>query len=222
VQALHTNFTLEFDPGTYGCIGGAYPDTCSYGSGVTSGSYFTMDTDGDELFSVHERNAISMNEGIYVDGSAQPASGSHSGVPDGSESPSIDNPWSFFANTGMHQSLSPIAIVSNDYSGYMTLDFSGWSVNWNGLPSAITLGGDASQGDTGLAILTCDVDCSDGDRYTLAYAAHVPVNDPSGFGTVYYGLHLEGTVSAVPVPAAVWLFGSGLLGLAGIASRRRK
>jgi hypothetical protein len=29
-------------------------------------------------------------------------------------------------------------------------------------------------------------------------------------------------VSAVPVPAAVWLFGSGLLGLAGIARRRKK
>lgn len=29
------------------------------------------------------------------------------------------------------------------------------------------------------------------------------------------------TVSAVPVPAAVWLFGSGLLGLGGIAGRRR-
>jgi hypothetical protein len=28
-------------------------------------------------------------------------------------------------------------------------------------------------------------------------------------------------VSAVPVPAAVWLFGSGLLGLVGI-SRRKK
>ena len=31
-----------------------------------------------------------------------------------------------------------------------------------------------------------------------------------------------GQVSAVPVPAAVWLFGSGLLGLAGIASRKRQ
>lgn len=29
------------------------------------------------------------------------------------------------------------------------------------------------------------------------------------------------TVSAVPVPAAVWLFGSGLIGLAGVARRKR-
>ena len=31
---------------------------------------------------------------------------------------------------------------------------------------------------------------------------------------------LAGSLSAVPVPAAVWLFGSGLLGLFGIAKRR--
>jgi len=30
----------------------------------------------------------------------------------------------------------------------------------------------------------------------------------------------QGTVSAVPVPAAVWLFGSGLVGLAGVARRK--
>ena len=30
----------------------------------------------------------------------------------------------------------------------------------------------------------------------------------------------DGTVNVVPVPAAVWLFGSGLLGVAGVARRR--
>lgn len=33
---------------------------------------------------------------------------------------------------------------------------------------------------------------------------------------------LAGSVTPVPVPAAVWLFGSGLLGLAGIARRKKK
>ncbi len=45
--------------------------------------------------------------------------------------------------------------------------------------------------------------------------------------TVYKGLNHfawavhSGNVSAVPVPAAVWLFGSGLLGLLGLARRKR-
>jgi hypothetical protein len=34
------------------------------------------------------------------------------------------------------------------------------------------------------------------------------------------GIRLHGDVSAVPVPAAVWLFGSGLLGLVGLARKK--
>ena len=48
-----------------------------------------------------------------------------------------------------------------------------------------------------------------------------------GFGE--YTLNLNGPnsydgtfeVSSVPVPAAVWLFGSGLLGLIGVARRKK-
>ena len=36
-------------------------------------------------------------------------------------------------------------------------------------------------------------------------------------GTVYY----ETATSVVPVPAAAWLFASGLIGLAGIARRKK-
>jgi hypothetical protein len=43
--------------------------------------------------------------------------------------------------------------------------------------------------------------------------------DPAGGAPRFDEAFLE--VSAVPVPAAVWLFGSGLIGLIGIARRRR-
>ncbi len=39
--------------------------------------------------------------------------------------------------------------------------------------------------------------------------------------SVYVWAVHSGDVSAVPVPAAMWLFGSGLLGLVGVARRRR-
>jgi hypothetical protein len=35
------------------------------------------------------------------------------------------------------------------------------------------------------------------------------------------GINLNNPVSAVPIPATVWLFGSGLLGLVGIARRMK-
>jgi len=51
-----------------------------------------------------------------------------------------------------------------------------------------------------------------------------------GNGDLRIGIHVQGFASGgsesfvnspVPVPAAVWLFGSGLLGLAGVARRKR-
>ena len=67
--------------------------------------------------------------------------------------------------------------------------------------------------------MSCTVgsSCSDTSSYTLDAIFHVA---GAGFTTVSYALHLEGTV--VPIPAAVWLFGSGLLGLGGLVARRKK
>jgi hypothetical protein len=44
-----------------------------------------------------------------------------------------------------------------------------------------------------------------------------------GFHPQFSGnLHKASGVPAVPVPAAVWLMGSGLVGLVGVARRRRR
>jgi hypothetical protein len=207
--ALATDALLNFDPGVTG----------GYYGFVTGGSYFTMDSNGDGIFKASERTAMSQNVGLAI-GTAQGASGSHSGAPDGSETPGIDNPWNFFSNTGMHGTSSAVNILSDDGVGNVTLDFSGWYVTWNGIP-VIDMGAGAFGG---VANVTCGIDCSLGDTYTLAYEAAVPAGDPSGFGGVAYQLNLVGTIgqqSAVPVPAALWLFGSGLLGLAGVARRRK-
>lgn len=40
-----------------------------------------------------------------------------------------------------------------------------------------------------------------------------------GFAGQYFQWDLTGTISSIPVPAAVWLFGTGLIGLLGVVHR---
>ncbi|MCK4951510.1 MAG: VPLPA-CTERM sorting domain-containing protein [Gammaproteobacteria bacterium] len=208
--------TLTMNAGVPECVGGfgIYP-TCDWGVTYSSGSYFDMRSNGKE--------GIESNNGIIL-GQDQPASGSHTMQPNGSESPGIDNPWSFFANTGMHQTLlgsGGIKILSDDGSGNVLLDFSAWNVTWNAIDSIDMGSGAHSGGTNGIATMTCGNTCEDGDTYSLVYYATVPNGNVSGFGGVQYSLFLEGSVNPVPVPAAVWLFGSGLIGLIGIAKRKK-
>lgn len=95
----------------------------------------------------------------------------------------------------------------------MTVDLSSWEVYWNG--SAFQQGPrPANTGPFVAATGTLDMVTM---HYELDWASQIkqgPFNGVTGYW------HLEGTYSAVPVPAAFWLFGSGLLGLVGVARRR--
>jgi len=52
-----------------------------------------------------------------------------------------------------------------------------------------------------------------------AFLLHIQTGDPCcAGGSLYWD---DVSLAAVPVPAAVWLFGSGLLGLVGVARRRK-
>ena len=57
-----------------------------------------------------------------------------------------------------------------------------------------------------------------GDTLSFGFGAVSTNNLPSG---VFYDNLVFAEVSQVPVPAAVWLFGSGLIGLVGVARRRK-
>ncbi len=211
---------LDSTSGVGACvIGGTYPDNCTYGlTDIASGSFFSMDSNGDGSVAGSEKVPLQVLTTLnFAD--LTPATGSHAGSINGSESP-VSDIWEFFGNTGMDYLTSPM--VDN---GDGTVDMTGWNVTWNGI-AVIPMGGDPANfaGDTGLGILSCGA-CGVSDAFTLDYAAHVPLGDASGFGGVAYALHLEGTVasvSSVPVPAAVWLFGSGLLGLVGVARRKSR
>ena len=217
--ALTASATLSFTdgaPATVSCLLGTTPPCTNtlFNQTDIAGSYFTMDTDGSGTVEVGEKNPIAMFAPIHI-GSTALSSGQHTGVPDGSESPAIDKPWNFFGNTGMHNLSSPISVIS-DFGSTKTLDFSGWGVNWGNFGPGGVDGPTIPMGGT--ATIVCSTSsCSAGSTYVLDMAVHVP----QAFTSVPYTLHLEGTVGAVPVPAAAWLFGSGVVGLAGVARRRR-
>ena len=148
-----------------------------------------------------------------ITGSSQNASGSHAGLLDGTEMPGIDSPWSFLGNTGMHQTTSSTNILSDDGNGHVDLDFSGWSITWNGIANIPMSTGAWGGNVDGVANITCANTCEDGDTFTLYYSATVPIGDSSSLGDVNYDVSIFGTISSVPVPAAIWLFSSGLIGL---------
>jgi len=85
-----------------------------------------------------------------------------------------------------------------------------------------------SSGDTDLALfpgLQSDYYWS-GTQYSASFAWIFGFNDGTNDvgnlpGNTYYTWAVyDGNISPVPVPATVWLFGSGLLGLAGLARRK--
>ncbi len=244
--ALSDRAVLGFEPGvgTTNSSGIVSVNSGSYfgmdfnGNGVISAS---------ERIAISENNGLIVGSVQDASGSHSGAPGCTPEIDPSctntGENPGIDAPWPFFTATGMHYAIQPTNILSDDGNGNVTLDFSGWGITWNGLErinfgggmqdcgtaddgicvdgSGVDIAGVLDNG-TGIAVVTCALDCAEGDTYTLDYTATAARVDPTiGFGGVPYSLHLEGVISSVPVPAAIWLFGSGLLGLAGVVRRRK-
>jgi hypothetical protein len=121
---------------------------------------------------------------------------------------------SFLYDALYHTHTGSLFIASDDLNGNATINMTGWTANWNGRDFDMDTGEDA--------IVTCGIDCSVGDSYILNYMAIV---SEGGFEGLPYMIHLEGTIgssmASVPVPAAMWLFGSGLIGLVGVVRRKK-
>jgi len=69
---------------------------------------------------------------------------------------------------------------------------------------------------------TTDINCPWFDFCTTTESVWIKL-DTGGFSTALKRFDDTGfAVTTIPIPAAVWLFGSGILGLASIARRKRK
>jgi len=90
---------------------------------------------------------------------------------------------------------------------------------FNGAPLGASLGGVKPLGSQKWMLASTD---GDGDGIM---GIKMPVGGPFANFQANFNANMTATpdpVAAVPVPAAVWLFGSGLLGLVGIARRKKK
>lgn len=197
--ALASNAVLNIVSSTCGGVDCVYDSYGSLTNGpINGGSYFAMDTNGSKTFTAAERVDVTALGGITL-GTAQAAG-------------TIDT-WSFYGAVGQHMTTQGLSVVSS-VGNTAVIDMNGWTVFWNN--------GQIDMGQGTDPTITCGVDCGVGDTFSMTYVATVP---SGGFAGVMYQLRLVGTIgagaSAVPVPAAVWLFGSGLLGLAGVARRRK-
>jgi len=226
--ALSSTAILNFDDPVYGDVWGQ--------TVVIAGSNFSVDVNSNGRMDLGERTGLSTNNGLRL-GEIQPGSVAE---------PGIDQPWLIdgFAegNEGIHYTTSPVTILSDDGQGNIELDFSGWSANLAGID--IGLGGNSwGSNPDGVALMNCNNDCSIGDSFSLFYTATITEGTFSGLEyrlgfdsnaivqsalavgdaepSEDLGLIATGTISAVPVPAAVWLFSSGIIGLAGFARRKK-
>lgn len=124
------------------------------------------------------------------------------------------------ASDGVNTGKAP---VSGDITGNtLSLDLSSWTAFWNGtsfnqgsstslVPGSVCVGANCTT-----AINVTSFDAVTG-AFTATWQAVVVGGSFNGQLATW---NIAGTASAVPVPAAAWLFGSGLLGLAGVARRR--
>lgn len=97
----------------------------------------------------------------------------------------------------------------DENNGTSTVDLSGFYANWNTT--------DFNQGNAAVTLTTSN--CAGGScDYTASWTSFI-MGGPFDGNTGSW--KISGTVSAVPVPAAAWLMGSGLVGLVGVARRRK-
>lgn len=110
-------------------------------------------------------------------------------------------------------------ITGDITAGALSLDLSSWTAWWNGTDFNMGPGTrcNATSGSCSTPLSIDSFDAVTGD-FTASWNSVVI---GGAFDGQLASWAITGNASAVPVPAAAWLFGSGLLGLVGVARRRK-
>lgn len=175
--------------------------------------------------SVAINNTIAPSAGLNIGGSVSQASHSSGTATNGSSLADaltslyidVENTYDGALNFNFSFEAMAAATVSggttiNDFAGSAVLVFDDLGFDYADIFSDVSIDGVDNPGlltgSFGFELLDYDVNTISAfvDSYG-AISAIGPVTEPP---------------SAVPVPAAVWLFGSGLIGLVGVARRKKK
>ena len=186
-------------------------------SSVAGTNISTMPADGSgSWFSLGGAGyfGISSFDGLVV-GTTQVATGSHPGGIDGTELATISNPFVYYSQTALLGTIAPSNILST-INNTASVDFSGITWGYNGQDNVLLF--ESAQGDSGMASIVCALDCGYGDTYILNYSGHA--SNLTSYAGTSVQIHLEGMISTVPLPGAVWLLGSGLFALGALVRRK--
>lgn len=115
----------------------------------------------------------------------------------------------------------------NHETSELTLDLSSWTFFNNGVSISHNIGSSSNLVEGTICVDSFSSNCT--SPITTTYNALTGEFTASWVSFINHGAlpgaqtstYITGYVSAVPVPAAVWLFGSGLLGLVGLARRNK-
>lgn len=159
------------------------------------------------------------NPGASYPGSAAPTAGTNPTL--GQPAPFFGSPFNFLAPTttslaGAAYGPATLSFSTTNPSNF-TVHFPVMEAQWGG--TWFPLGQTNNVG--------VNLNCTSASGNFTCFAEHkiTVAEDPgsAGFATWVAQWDVTGTITPapVPIPAAVWLFGSGLLGLVGIARRKR-
>ena len=122
---------------------------------------------------------------------------------------------------------SGTALAADHDGAALTIDMSGWGgfyQAFGGLdfPNLAPDGGAGTNGEVLVVSASAIGDAGPNQfYYSLDWTHNITADENAFFAGNVADWHLEGIGTVVPIPAAAWLFGSAIVGLVGVARRKK-